>query len=856
MFVAKRNVKRAKSLTDLGKTVRMEPRLGLVEALQRHWDFDAHVFPYFVKSSKDQAVPAAKAFLPHVRKAGDDLLIQDFFVDFDLEKGRAWAGREEVEEAFRAMAEALEESGLPEPTWAYSTKHGLRAVWSLQEPVPVDVGEKYLRALHVALGPVSARLPGLRLDPACTDWTRCYRLPFVTRESGEETWEQDWSMLLGPGERLALKKCEELCEIAHPSPAAAEPVEVEEIDDPLPTRAEVERSLWDAEGKQTPVVRRLFNQFRGSEVFPILLYGHVHRRPVEPLPEKGTRYPLMKRRAGALVAYALAWEPDTVTLQILYAMVYHWVEAIAKQGDWEKDPHRLMWDLLKYAWAREQARLAQKKQEALQQVQEKEDFLTELVHKVERWNDLPEFTEGTLGDKKEWILSHLFLYHSKTGLASVLLPNGEYDFPAHKISKINLLHILHSCGIESLVELSKQVEDKVIQKPLPEILRDQAAPLQAFEIDAAISGCHLRKEDSAYILERGHVLEPPLEPRFDPTIDEWLKLFVPTEYWKPFCQWLAGAKNLDKPIPALALVGAASAGKSMLATAIQQFLRYRIAADESVLKSWTGQLKETACVILEEGLSKSFSKTGEYAKRFKGLLSGTQVTGNEKYGMQFPLKIKARFIICANDPQEVLEGLFESSKLKVFNRDAINERFLIILVTSAAREYLEKHGHYQLTEDWITGKKLASHLEFLAQNTEVSFNKRFQVEIPNQLKALQEEFLEEEVGDRIEFVGIILEALQFWRKANDQRHLKVLKNTFALTTKKLFDYISKTSYARHWPSLKSVASSLKDVATMKRTYLDGEFGRWYILDRDVMKRFESYTDHNFEAILRSYKNET
>lgn len=148
-------------------------------AFETEWEFDAHFVTY--------DVPTLSAF-PRLRKVGralDDLRAEGHEVvqtmlalDYDNPGHAAWTPEGLVE--FREQVEA---AGSLEPlivAWHcyYATKHGARFVYVLKEPVPVG---KDSEAMHRSLVRAWGQR-GIAIDPACSDWTRYFRLPKVQRE--------------------------------------------------------------------------------------------------------------------------------------------------------------------------------------------------------------------------------------------------------------------------------------------------------------------------------------------------------------------------------------------------------------------------------------------------------------------------------------------------------------------------------------------------------------------------------------------------------------------------------------------------------------------------------------------------
>jgi hypothetical protein len=67
----------------------------------------------------------------------------------------------------------------------YQTLGGFRFVWELAEPQAVEDFERTVRAMVKAMA-----LIGVRADPLF-DWTRCYRLPFVTRKDKKTNFRRE-----------------------------------------------------------------------------------------------------------------------------------------------------------------------------------------------------------------------------------------------------------------------------------------------------------------------------------------------------------------------------------------------------------------------------------------------------------------------------------------------------------------------------------------------------------------------------------------------------------------------------------------------------------------------------------------
>lgn len=142
--------------------------LELRDALTRTYGTDAHLVTYVVVGAKRQ---------PRINKAGLAAFGRRvetgvFLCDVDNPGHAAWS------EALRAAARRqYDELDVLARAGVYHTEHGQRIVQPIADPLPVESLEPYLRRwLH------QLEDAGIRIDWACRDWTRHFRLPHVRRK--------------------------------------------------------------------------------------------------------------------------------------------------------------------------------------------------------------------------------------------------------------------------------------------------------------------------------------------------------------------------------------------------------------------------------------------------------------------------------------------------------------------------------------------------------------------------------------------------------------------------------------------------------------------------------------------------
>ena len=159
------------------------------KALIDKYRMDAHFLPYHVVDAAGEVEPESyrlhKTVLPKVRAAGNNVLIDLMVFDVDDEYAHKWNNANKDAKPMAARDEWQTETldALEKMPWfaelgIYSTRGGFRLIFRL--PVPLEP-EHYEQA-HYAFGEELGQ-HGVKVDHACKDWTRCYRLPFVVRDN-------------------------------------------------------------------------------------------------------------------------------------------------------------------------------------------------------------------------------------------------------------------------------------------------------------------------------------------------------------------------------------------------------------------------------------------------------------------------------------------------------------------------------------------------------------------------------------------------------------------------------------------------------------------------------------------------
>lgn len=149
------------------------------EAFEREWDFDAHFVTYDVPTLETfPRLRKVGTTLEDLRKAGHTVYQTMHALDYDTPGHTPWEPEQLIEFRTRVETAGALDSMLVAWQVYYATRAGARFVYVLKDPIPVGPeSEAMHRSLVRAWGQ-----RGIELDPACSDWTRYFRLPKVVRE--------------------------------------------------------------------------------------------------------------------------------------------------------------------------------------------------------------------------------------------------------------------------------------------------------------------------------------------------------------------------------------------------------------------------------------------------------------------------------------------------------------------------------------------------------------------------------------------------------------------------------------------------------------------------------------------------
>lgn len=220
------------------------------------------------------------------------------------------------------------------------------------------------------------------------------------------------------------------------------------------------------------------------------------------------------------------------------------------------------------------------------------------------------------------------------------------------------------------------------------------------------------------------VIEAPmplrdLVPAFDADVDAWLRLFAGSKYERVL-DLLATVTDLSRPTAALVLIGATDAGKSMFAHALA---RLWCETDATPLKHLFADFNDAVLrcpVVLGDEKVPSDFRGHERTEELREVIAARTHTISRKHRDSATATGALRVILTANN-RRILSF---ADDLTDDDIEALSERFLVVEVPEAARDFLKGLGN---AETFVTADRLARHALYLRDTRTVTTGGRFLV---------------------------------------------------------------------------------------------------------------------------------
>lgn len=214
------------------------------------------------------------------------------------------------------------------------------------------------------------------------------------------------------------------------------------------------------------------------------------------------------------------------------------------------------------------------------------------------------------------------------------------------------------------------------------------------------------------------------EARFDPAIDEWLRL-LGGEKADQLLNWVATAFENDRQSPALYLEGPPSVGKNLLADGLSRRFRESGPAQFTAIIENNSDMFACPMILLDEGLPRKASQTSAF---IRNLIASSEHTFREKYIVNHKVQGCVRLMIAANNDRVLAQ--LANEDLSEVDIDAITDRFLHIKTDEAAAEWIREVNKIDrsIIDRWKTDDLMAKHALWLYQNRFVPQGRRFRID--------------------------------------------------------------------------------------------------------------------------------
>lgn len=696
-------------------------------ALKTHWITDAHFVQYTLAGSDTPHPRCNKAVLNKIRAAGHDLTATCLVLDYDNPAHGAWT--REMMTAFIEQLELIAEQWPTAWNWTclYSTRGGARFVYVLDRPIPVDEAElkhQWLCQQFLAAG--------IAVDAKVSDWTRVFRLPFVSRD-GKNTWEDELQFFYE--QPAAVLKVDDLGNASRSMSQQNYGI-IEQITDPKPSTFDAQ-DLCYAVNMQSG--RRGMSQWfktartrlKGRECYRCLFEGI-------PIADYGSRDNTLHGYVGQ--AISLLMPVQGTTPQHIYGLFLEPVlklEPDSNTRDWTD----VLWSTVCRLWAKEAAKVkaAQAEQEAITQATNGQ--MASIVNGMREWCDSP-FLANDDETCLAWVMRHLIVSVGQS--YAVMLPSGRYD--SLLVSSTQLVPRIRALGMDRIIQTDKLTKDGgYMPKPLKDVVDEYATIANTARAVPEMRGSVLERIDThnAMLVLPSYRRNPALTPEYDEDVDHWLTCFFGPHY-EIGCQWIAWALAFEEgPICALSLKAGEGIGKKMFTVGLSECLEVpALASEQDITGSYQYGLMNSPFLVVNEGWPTRVM--GKHpADAFRELVSGDPISANRKYMAPVSVKTPMRIIFTANN-HDVVQMLTANRNLSPEDRRALQIRLLHMDLNNDANQFLRDRGGMKFTgvagRRWVAGDGnqpsdyvVAKHFLWLHANRQKAPGTRFLVEgAPNE----------------------------------------------------------------------------------------------------------------------------
>ena len=675
-------VRGANNITDPADPI---AELPIEEALFTAWDTDAHFVPYKVVGPDIDKYPRCnKTVLGQVREQGADIVMTALVLDYDNEDHAEWT-RESLEEFIDKLT--LLDEVFPllwQFGYFYTTKHGARFVYILDEPCPVDKAEGHLRWLIAEF-----RRHGVEVDEACKDWTRLYRLPYVRREGTNPTWEEEVFEFLGDGKVTI--SVEDLGSIGRQKTqfGAVKVIDEEKPDFDKSIDLLTVTSRKTGREIQSKMVKEAKRILKGRECYNCL-WEH------ELLAEEGSRNTTLHKYVGQAVGMLYPHKEDAYpfTMQDIYAFFLEPVMQLEPDDD-TPDWTDVLWDHIQRCWAKEGSIASQRIVEEKRKEEAELSLMERVRDGMRKWCDAPPLHNINDDISMDYVRRNLIAQHK----TSYYLMRSDGKYSDEPIMRDQLIPQIRQSGFDTIIETSRLLPQGEVALSPSQVMAHHGKVIQSVVAIPQVDGGYIDSMDSPSVLYQcAYRRNPHLKPEFNPYVDEWLHHLGDTDSgYDLIRRWIGWALAFEEgPICALSIVGAPGAGKKLLVEGLGECLERSVLATTRDLTSDTQYgLLESPFLVVNEGWPRAGS--GKHpADQFRHFVGGDTILVNRKYEAPVEVRNPVRVIFTANN-LDVVHMLTANRNMSPEDRRALASRILHLDVGDKASRYLEERGGMQYT---------------------------------------------------------------------------------------------------------------------------------------------------------------
>lgn len=700
--------------------------LPLSEALTREWATDAHLVLYRPQPfdpSKDPAFRLTKGILPEIIAAGGDVLVHLVAIEWDTGVGEThlpWTNESYAQfESLLARAERSDfNARLQQAAAFYTTKRGARWLYRLSPPVSAREAEPLIRGLRSEF-----TRAGINVDTSgsVANWAQPFRLPKVlageTRTSAGPFFllEVNLSRTIAPTS---------ITPVGKPEPLASR-AEIHPVQDEQPTPEDVYALLWGRGSTSGRIVQSEFQKLARHRLVgrEDPNYLKIAFDPKAGIPD-GSRSDTIQSLVGGAVSLLMpVIEQDGFPLRPahIYALFYEPVAQLrpdAQTPDWTKH----LWAAVKRYWAEEDSKIRGARAQKEQAERDAEKTRQNVQEAASEWLPLP----ADPVQARAVLTQHAIVHYD--GRHWIMNQHGRY--PDVGVGRQGLRAQIELLGMGSVIPLRTTRSERGGERLTTYDEITEGRMINASEIilrGQLEHGGYLEfvpGQENPRLVLCAFRRRTDLEPEFSPDVDLWFRCLLGPRY-DFFCElagcWLAFERGA---VPLMAFIMPSNSGKKLIMRAFMEcLLRPACATGADLVGAHQANLSRSPFIFVNEGWPKQTYHQHDPADLLRALVTGDQVSINEKYQPLKAFSADMRIGLFANN-ERMLTDLVKGSELGRDDRTALAMRFCYFGRRDAGRDdaaklFAEKGEKW--TDGWIgkgeqsVGSKftIAKHLLWL-----------------------------------------------------------------------------------------------------------------------------------------------